>query len=351
MQGIISESTSSYLNLLRWFSAILVMLDHVCTNYFVGISELEHVTFIDKVFYLLTFLGHNAVIVFFVLSGFFIGGGVYNDFINNKFSLKVYIVKRLTRLYLVLIPVLILSFIFQLVSLKIFGKMDESTNLIDFLGSLFFLQTLYTEPFARNEPLWSLAYEFWYYLLFPILMFIILEKRLIALCCFILILCFLTNDLILYFLIWFMGLVPVIYNKKNFNLKISVLLFVFTFLAYRIITIKYSPIYIEQSFIGDFVLALSIVLLINSLIHTNTNSKYFRFNKFMADSSYTLYLIHVPILYLMLSFFEKAKIINTNSIFIFILIITFILFSSYILSLITEYKTSILTKKLIKDVH
>src|SRR6202030_3749589 len=38
-----------------------------------------------------------------------------------------------------------------------------------FLGNLFFVQTILCRTFGSNGPLWSLANEFWYYLLFPLL--------------------------------------------------------------------------------------------------------------------------------------------------------------------------------------
>lgn len=37
------------------------------------------------------------------------------------------------------------------------------------LGNLVFLQGLVTPPFGSNGPLWSVAYEFWYYIWFPAL--------------------------------------------------------------------------------------------------------------------------------------------------------------------------------------
>ena len=39
------------------------------------------------------------------------------------------------------------------------------------MGNLFFLQTIFVPPFGSNAPLWSLSFEFWYYLLFPLCLF------------------------------------------------------------------------------------------------------------------------------------------------------------------------------------
>ena len=47
-----------------------------------------------KAFYFLTGLGHQAVIIFFVLSGFFVGGSILKNLEN--FSFKRYFTTRLT---------------------------------------------------------------------------------------------------------------------------------------------------------------------------------------------------------------------------------------------------------------
>jgi peptidoglycan/LPS O-acetylase OafA/YrhL len=57
--------------------------------------------------YLITGLGHQWVIVFFVLSGYLVGGSVLRSVAVNHWSWRVYLLNRLTRLYAVLIPALV----------------------------------------------------------------------------------------------------------------------------------------------------------------------------------------------------------------------------------------------------
>ncbi len=72
----VNKALSSNLYLIRWISALLVAVEHIRTNYFVGLSKIETINLIlTKIVWLVTFLGHNAVMVFFVLSGYFVGGG------------------------------------------------------------------------------------------------------------------------------------------------------------------------------------------------------------------------------------------------------------------------------------
>jgi peptidoglycan/LPS O-acetylase OafA/YrhL len=46
------------------------------------------------------------------------------------------------------------------------------------LGNLAFLQTIAVAPFGSNGPLWSLAFEFWYYIWFPALVVLVRQRRL-----------------------------------------------------------------------------------------------------------------------------------------------------------------------------
>jgi peptidoglycan/LPS O-acetylase OafA/YrhL len=132
-------------------------------------------------FYFLTGLGHQAVVVFFVLSGYLVGGAVMSA--KRRFEWRSYAQARLSRLWTVLLPSLALTFMVdQLVwrlapslflgdaarswhSGPAVGQYDASWSTL--LGNLVFLQTIAVPVFGSNGPLWSLANEFWYYALFP----------------------------------------------------------------------------------------------------------------------------------------------------------------------------------------
>src|SRR5580692_4520938 len=51
-----------------------------------------------------TTVGHLAVIVFFVLSGYLVGGGVLRNMTSNEWSWGGYTLQRLSRLWVALIP-------------------------------------------------------------------------------------------------------------------------------------------------------------------------------------------------------------------------------------------------------
>ena len=64
-----------WLDLLRGLSALVVCLGHLRNAILVDGSDLIHPSITLKAFYFITGFGHQAVMVFFVLSGYFVGGG------------------------------------------------------------------------------------------------------------------------------------------------------------------------------------------------------------------------------------------------------------------------------------
>ncbi|WP_185732288.1 acyltransferase [Burkholderia sp. Bp8963] len=139
--------------------------------------------FAAKAFYLLTAFGKQAVIVFFVLSGYLVGGSVVRDVRRNSWSWQKYLLDRFTRLWIVLIPALLLTLFWDHIGISIANgsfyrgtegnwvtRVDISENLgfNQLICNAAFLQTLACNTFGSNGPLWSLANEFWYYMWFPV---------------------------------------------------------------------------------------------------------------------------------------------------------------------------------------
>jgi peptidoglycan/LPS O-acetylase OafA/YrhL len=161
------------------------MLGHLRGFIFVDYGDLERAGFLTKLFYFATGLGHQAVMVFFVLSGYFVGGSVLAGLKSGKFTWRGYAAARLTRLWMVLIPALLLTLCIDLLGRQwnpgaYAGDLHAcfmcgpqpgqpaAWDALTLLGNLFFVQTVAVPVFGSNGPLWSLANEFWYYLVFPL---------------------------------------------------------------------------------------------------------------------------------------------------------------------------------------
>jgi len=181
----ITPAASGTLDMIRAVAAAVVMIGHVRGLFFVPYGESQHHGLLTQVIYLGTSLGHQAVMIFFVLSGLLVGRSVLVAVRQGRWSWHQYLIRRLSRLYIVLIPALCLTALWDLGGAHFFGSSGVYTGLTadrailppsvlsqdtfgTFLGNASFLMTVVVPVFGSNGPLWSLANEFWYYLLFPI---------------------------------------------------------------------------------------------------------------------------------------------------------------------------------------
>lgn len=104
-----SSTASVLLDLVRGLAALLVLLSHWKVMFFVEYPHIQGTRWWFAVPYVLCDAGHQAVIIFFVLSGYLISGSVIRAFERGTWSWKEYLIHRLTRLWVVLIPGLALG--------------------------------------------------------------------------------------------------------------------------------------------------------------------------------------------------------------------------------------------------
>ena len=90
----------------------MVLVYHVRLNILVAQQDVtpSYDGVIVKAIYLATDCGHQAVIWFFVISGFLVGGSVVNDIRRDRFQFGRYAINRFSRLYVVLIPALLIGY-------------------------------------------------------------------------------------------------------------------------------------------------------------------------------------------------------------------------------------------------
>ena len=222
---------------LRGVAALLVCAGHLRAAMLVSMAEQASPSLLNKLLYLLTGLGHQAVMVFFVLSGYLVGGSVLNAGAN--FTWRRYGEARLSRLWTVLLPCLALTWLADMATAQIqpavlggagarlwasgpqAGQYDVSAWVA--LGNVFFVQTLLVPVFGSNGPLWSLANEFWYYVLFPLMLLAVPGARTLgtggwqrgaaALVCAGL-LWWLPAEMLFGFVIWLMGVATFVLRQR-----------------------------------------------------------------------------------------------------------------------------------------
>ena len=137
--------------------------------------------------------GHVAVLLFFLISGFCIhyarataaSQGIAHAFAPRRFALR-----RLRRLYPVLLLALVLTVACDTLGATLSPTLYAGTgapayltaqlgggslSLATLVGNMLFQGGLSSPVFGSNVPLWSLAYEFWFYALYPVLL--LLSRR------------------------------------------------------------------------------------------------------------------------------------------------------------------------------
>jgi peptidoglycan/LPS O-acetylase OafA/YrhL len=316
---------SDDLDLLRGLAAVAVLIYHVRYRFFYDYANLSQPDWAAKGFYALTSFGHDAVIIFFVLSGYFISSSVLRDAALGRWSWTIYTINRLARLYVVLLPGLLLTLCWDRLGLWLFPNAPVYTGapqswIHDFFpvqprlqpdvvfGNASFLQTILVPPLGSNEALWSLSYEFWYYVLFPLAYFAWRaksEKTIAGAALVAGLLWFVGVPIAIYFPIWLMGaavcVAPMVPKWMRTHPRAVALAAMLLFVL--VVAITHTRTF--GSWAGgsqiarDYVTAVVFTVVLYVLLHNRAPSRvdlYQAIARTLSGFSYTLYISHLPIL-------------------------------------------------------
>ncbi|CAI0896240.1 acyltransferase family protein [Serratia quinivorans] len=339
MENVVKETVKNYrrdIDGLRAVAILLVVLYH------------SGVTFLSG--------GFIGVDVFFVISGFLIGGIIYTELSNKTFSYGRFYTRRIKRiapalLVMLLICSILAFFYLSPLELKDFSLFSGST-ILSVPNIMLWHKTNYFSPNAELNPLlmtWSLGVEEQFYIFLPIILSIVIKfnKKIVASVAVISIISFVfcviltkTNPLFSFFMLptraWELGMgvmLSIMHREGRFNslsLRVKEIVFIvgLVFILFAAVNFDKHTSFPGYAAILPVLGSLFIILgngRISSILLGN------RVMVFIGLVSYSWYLWHWPLLS-----FARLAIDSKLSVYNGLIISSIALFIAYLSYLFVE---------------
>lgn len=318
-----------FLDGLRGIAALYVMIGHsrwlLWEGYSAGyLTHSESYSLFQKIlvyFFSLFVYGHEVVLFFFLLSGFVIHLNNTRKLNARKTTFKFltfnFYQRRFTRLYPAFLFSLLLTLILDSVGLwlgfpiythqTLYSQLNDNIgndiSFPTFLGNLLMLQNTYFPVYGSNGPLWSLKFEWWFYMFYPALLLGL--KRSISGLTFCIVLLFffsywpqywpskLFREIFTLLIFWWGGVLLAEFYCDRIARK-SVYIFTALFLAVYILFSEATNNVLKTDVLFGIVFFIFLQVLLSMKL-TQFHKALAKL-KWLGDCSYTLYVIHFPIL-------------------------------------------------------
>jgi peptidoglycan/LPS O-acetylase OafA/YrhL len=340
-----------WLDLLRFLAAFAVVVVHARGHALVEFGSLPPEQRTNAVFALfaLTRVGSEAVTIFFVLSGFLVGGKALERIVAGRFRLADYAIDRISRIYVPLVPALCLSAL-------VAGFIPADRSPLSFLGNLVGLSGIAVEPFGLNRPLWSLSYEIWFYVLAGAIGIAASVRglHLRAACAIILVASLFTVLSPTYLFCWVIGALA--YWRRPARPSIALWVTAFVLMAYGTLGVEIGMVsdsvkglgiarFVPSWDISHILLSTGTAILIQQLILWEPKRGWVawveRVGTPLGAFSYTMYLVHYPIIrYLVTRGHVRQPQIDGDSVGSMLLMIAASLLGSVVMYLLFERHTA-----------
>jgi peptidoglycan/LPS O-acetylase OafA/YrhL len=321
--GLRRPSYSVHMDAIRALAAFVVFAGHARMLFFgnharQGESLVEAVTTTPSAATVNAMgMGHHAVIVFFVLSGFLVGNSAWKAIRSGQWSWRRYLTQRATRLWIVLVPALMIGGYLDRIGITFLSHsnsiytgpsgqgmvaqhLHNALTIKVLVGNALFLQMIQVPTYGTNAALSTLANEFWYYLIFPMLILLCVGTRPLwvraayaALA--VGLLAFIGAAISALFAVWLSGFVVSILPlsiRPGFRRAFAISCLI-QFVAVNVAIRMHPP----EPLAADGLLGLSFSLFLYSLVHERDplqNRAYQDIATWASNFSYTLYLFHLP---------------------------------------------------------
>lgn len=327
--------SSIFLDSIRLFCALIVVLGH-------SKQILNPITTVKGGVF---DLGHGAVIIFFVISGYVIA----HTTSSKRRTVNTYLVARFSRLYSIYFPAIIITLLCAIGSFIInrneYIQFDRGYNVVRYILTLFFCNEIWFISAAPpiNSPFWSLSFEFWYYILFAAIYYKVKNIRGVWI---IILICLIAGPKILaLFPIWCLGWLAYKLKPLDVNAFIARIIVILLLSSAIILIIALpdyplvvgvKPLYMANAFISDTIIgtlvAASLWLLPSHNEAKLKDSLLITKFRFYANLTYPIYLFHFPLLVLcksILNIFNLSNVANFIIGFIATLILCVVLGSYF----------------------
>jgi peptidoglycan/LPS O-acetylase OafA/YrhL len=295
------------LEAIRGFCALYVVFFHLLPQKIIVLGI--NVGFLFR-------FGSEAVIVFFILSGFVIK---YSWEKSADKSFKNYFFRRFTRIYIPLFFIFLLAYGIKSYSEGGWANPDWNT----LLGNIFMLQdvislkpNVISAVYMGNGVIWSLSYEWWFYMIFILLSKKVSESKInlwvtiltITATVSYLVYPFFLNRIVMYFAIWWIGvrlatiyLNGAAYSFKSIKTHCYVLAIIIGLLGLNLyLNFEYTKVYdyplVAYPFIELRNFVFAFLALFSAIIWNHFNwfsfSSIFGIFKYIAPFSYVVYISH-----------------------------------------------------------
>ena len=316
-----SEAPQAFLDFLRAIAAFLVLLSHTRNWFFLNIDSIAHPSPILRLFWFLTVLGSESVGVFFVLSGFLVGGSIRRSMRRGNFTWTNYLIARFARIYIVYVPALVLTALVFMIGPTFLDDPGEGFRRPIFsdvqwtfggarqaLCHVAGLQGFACPVWTQNPPLWSLGYEWALYLVAPVLLGLLASRgklvgRITGLILVLAALVAVADDPLkcaFWCSTWFLGTAA----QEVLRLRRIPLAAGLTGCVVIVVGMALARLFPVHEMPADALIALGVAtaLACRTLVHAQWAPRFF---KWAAGFSYSLYATHVPIIYLMVMTLQR----------------------------------------------
>lgn len=297
------------LDLVRGLAALAVVVYHVRFYALTPYQALapDQRGPLTTAIYAVTQLGHEGVLIFFVLSGYLVMGPILAA--KRPFRLGVYAIDRSSRIFLPLIPACLLTGLVAILAGEA-GRAAAEVAQHGFtwpklVAHMVGLNGVVTSQIEFNLPLWTIAYEIWFYVLgAAIALFVARKRPLLALTLAVVGVMIFAKLSAHFLLCWMLGGAMVFlkdHPKRGWLAASGVPLMVLGSLFYQMSKGAMGMATPVPEAVGEATLAAGMALLLPWLTGAGLNRRIIWIAPLAAGLSaisYSLYLVHYPLIHL-----------------------------------------------------